>query len=483
MKAALRLLLVTTTLVLAGHAFAEVLPTAEPVTIDVSPDRLSRIRTVLQREIDADRMPGAVVMIARRGQLIYSEAIGFLDKAAGKPMTKDAIFRIYSMTKPLASVAAMMLVEEGRMQLTDPVAKFLPPFAKMEVLVTDKDGRTTREIAKRQMTIHDLFRHTAGFAYGEFSNVPEIKAAYAEAKLYQPGITAESRMITPDQFVTGIAKAPLVHEPGTTWEYSMAVDVLGRVVEAISGQRLSAFLDERLFRPLNMADTGFKVPEAQWSRIAEPLPKNPLTGGPNDVMLDVKIDPLNNSGGGGAVSTAADYLRFCQMMLNGGTLDGRRYLSPTSVKLMASDHLGNRPVSPVTPGVQLMGVDGYTFGLGFMVRQGPGLAGQTHVPHQSRHRATGNIEALALELSPDLAHAIDPEILIEDAPNLDLQRGILPGAGRQLGGIAPFGHMGMVVRGGDRQDLANRLDPMRPTMIVDEGDHGLYRRSSSAVAK
>ena len=374
MHIALKLLLVTTTLVLASPALAEVLSIAKPETVDVSPDRLSRIRTVLQSEVDADRMPGAVVMIARRGQLIYSEAIGFQDKAAGKPMSKEAIFRIYSMTKPLASVAAMMLVEEGKMQLTDPVAKFLPQLAKMEVLVTDKDGKTTRETAKRQITIQDLFRHTAGFAYGEFSNIPELKAAYAEAKLFQPTVTAESRLITPEQFVTGIAKAPLVHEPGTTWEYSMSVDVLGRVVEVISGQRLSAFLDERLFRPLNMVDTGFKVPEPQSSRIAEPLPKNPLTGAPNDLMLDVKIDPLNNSGGGGAVSTAADYLRFCQMMLNGGTLDGRRYLSPTSVKLMASDHLGSRPAAPVTPGVQLMGVDGYTFGLGFMVRQGPGLA-------------------------------------------------------------------------------------------------------------
>jgi len=146
MKAALRLLLVTTTLVFVGHAFAEA-PLAKPETVDVSQDRLSRIRTVLQKEIDADRLPGAVVMIARRGQLIYSEAIGFQDKAASKPMTKDAIFRIYSMTKPLTSVAAMMLVEEGRMQLTDPVAKFLPQFAKMEVLVTDKDGKTYREIA------------------------------------------------------------------------------------------------------------------------------------------------------------------------------------------------------------------------------------------------------------------------------------------------------------------------------------------------
>jgi CubicO group peptidase (beta-lactamase class C family) len=373
MKSALRLLVFALIPVLVGEAFAE-MPAAKPEAVDVSPDRLSQIRTVLQKEVDTDRMPGAVVMIARRGQLIYSEAIGFQDKTAGKPMTKDAIFRIYSMTKPLASVAAMMLVEEGRMQLTDPVSKFLPQLAKMEVLVTE-DGRTTREIAKRQMTVHDLFRHTAGLAYGEFSNIPELKAAYAEAKLFQPGITAESRMITPEQFVAGIAKAPLVHEPGTTWEYSMAVDVLGRVVEVVSGQRLSAFLDERLFRPLDMADTGFKVPEAQWSRIAEPLPKNPLTGGPSEVMLDVKIDPLNDSGGGGAVSTAADYLRFCQMMLNGGTLDGRRYLSPTTVKLMTSDHLGNRPGLPLTPGALLMGVDGYTFGLGFMVRQGPGLAG------------------------------------------------------------------------------------------------------------
>jgi CubicO group peptidase (beta-lactamase class C family) len=354
--------------VLAQSAPPQALPTAAPASVDVSPERLARIRPAIQGEIDAGRMPGAVVMIARKGQLVYSEAIGFQDKAGGRPMTMDAIFRIYSMTKPLASVGAMMLVEEGKIQLTDPVTKYLPQFAKMEVLVPGADGKLTREPAKRAITIHDLFRHTAGFAYGEFSNVPEIKAAYAAAKLYQPdGIVAESRMITPEQFTAGIAGAPLVHEPGTTWEYSMAVDVLGRVVEAVSGQRLSVFLEERLFRPLKMADTGFKVPEPQWSRIAEALPGN--------AMLDVKIDPLNDSGGGGGVSTAADYLRFCQMMLNGGKLDGRRYLSPATVKLMTSDHLGSRPGVPALPGGLLMGVEGYTFGLGFMVRQGPGLAG------------------------------------------------------------------------------------------------------------
>ena len=218
-------------------------------------------------------------------------------------------------------------------------------------------------------------RHTAGLAYGEFSAVPELKAAYAEAKLFQPGgIVAESRLITPDEFTNGIAKAPLVHQPGTNWEYSMAVDVLGRVVEAVSGQRLSAFLDERLFRPLKMVDTGFMVPAAKVSRIAEPLAKDGLTGKPSDPMLDMKIQPLNDSGGGGAASTAADYLRFCQMMLDGGKLDGKRYLSPTTVKLMTSDHLGTRTATPFSPGALLMGVEGYTFGLGFMVRTSAGLA-------------------------------------------------------------------------------------------------------------
>ena len=370
MKNVSKALIIATALMLVGRAFAQDLPTAQPETVDVSPERLSRIRAVLQKEVDTDRMPGAVVMIARRGQLIYSDAIGFQDKAAGKPMTKDAIFRIYSMTKPLASVGAMMLVEEGKIQLNDPVSKFLPELAKMDVLVADKDGKTSREPAKRQITIHDLFRHTAGLTYGEFSAIPEIKAAYAEAKI----LTQPSRLITPEQFTAGIAKAPLVREPGTAFEYSLAVDVLGRVVEAVSGQRLSVFLNERLFQPLKMPDTGFKVPEASWNRIAEPLPKNPLTGEPTEQLLDVKIDPSNDLGGAGSVSTAADYLRFCQMMLNGGMLDGHRYLSPTTVKLMTSDHLGNRS-APLTPGALLMGVEGYSFGLGFMVRQGPGLAG------------------------------------------------------------------------------------------------------------
>jgi CubicO group peptidase (beta-lactamase class C family) len=375
MKVANRAVFFLVAALFAAIACAQGLPIAKPESVGMSTERLGQIKVALQREIDADRMPGAVVMIARKGKLVYSEAIGYQDKAAGKPLRKDAIFRIYSMTKPLTSVAAMMLVEEGRLQLADPLSKYIPAFAKMEVLVADKDGMKTKEPAKRPITVHDLLRHTAGFAYAEFSSIAEIKAAYGEAKLFDPKVVAESRMVTPEQFNAGLAKAPLVHQPGTTWEYGLAVDALGRVVEVVSGKPLSAFLQERLFQPLKMADTAFVVPQSKWGRIAEPLPKNPLTGQPNDTMLDVKLNPLNDSGGGGAVSTASDYLRFCQMMLEGGRLGATRYLSPTTVKLMASDHLGARPSVPVTPGELLMGAQGYTFGLGFMVRQGPGLAG------------------------------------------------------------------------------------------------------------
>lgn len=339
---------------LVGTALGQGLPTAQPESVGMSSERLSRIKPALEREIDAGRMPGSILMIARNGKLVYSEATGFQDKAAGKPMAKDAIFRIYSMTKPFTSVAAMMLVEEGKLQLTDPVSKYLPAFAKMELLAKDKDGKMVREPAARPITVHDLLRHTAGLAYGEFSAIPEVRAAYAEAGLLLTGVVT----LTPEQFTNAIAKTPLVHQPGTTWEYSMAVDVLGRVVEAVSGKRLSAFLEERLFQPLGMVDSGFVVPQSKWARIAEALPSDPITGKPNEGWLDVKIAPRNDQGGSGGVSTAADYLRFCQMMLDGGKLDGRQYLSPTTVRLMASDHLGSRPTLPYSPGALLMGVDG-----------------------------------------------------------------------------------------------------------------------------
>ena len=283
------------------------------------------------------------------------------------------------MTKPLASVAAMMLAEDGKIQLTDPISKYLPEFAKMGVSVaqTDAAGSITYTVvpAVRPITVQDLLRHTSGLAYGELTRNPVIKQAYIDAGVYAIGGTDyDHRKVTPAQQVTGMAKAPLSTQPGSTWEYSMSSDILGRVVEAASGKPLAAFLDERLFKPLKMVDTSFKIPQNDLSRMAQPLAVDPSTGLPNKV-LDVTIEPGNASGGAGAVSTAADYLRFAVMMQRGGELDGRRVLSPTTVSLMTSDHLGSRAMATLTPGELLMGVPGYTFGLGFMVRQGAGIAG------------------------------------------------------------------------------------------------------------
>lgn len=358
---------------------AQGLPVVAPETVGLSSAKLEKLKLTLQHEVDQGKFPGVVIMIARNGKLAYSEAIGFQDKAAGTPLKKDAIFRIYSMTKPLASVGAMMLVEDGKIQLTDPISKFLPEFTKMGVSVaqTDAAGVTTYTIvpANRPITVQDLLRHTSGIAYGELTRNPIIKAAYIDAGVYEEkGTDYDHRKVTPQQEVTGIAKAPLSTQPGSTWEYSMSVDILGRLVEAASGKPLDVYLKERLFSPLKMADTGFQVPQKDIGRIAQPLSIDPATGAPNK-LLDVTIVPSNASGGAGGVSTASDYLRFAVMMLQGGELGGKRILSPTTVSLMSSDHLGSKVVLSPGPGELLMGVPGYTFGLGFMVRQGAGMAG------------------------------------------------------------------------------------------------------------
>ena len=365
--------------VASSVAISQGLPTAEPEAVGMSSAKLKALTSALRAEVDAGKFPGAIVMIARNGKLVYSEVVGQQDKTNGKPLTKDAIFRIYSMTKPLASVAAMMLVEDGKIQLTDPISKYLPEFAKMSVSVakTDASGAVAYGLvpAVKQITVQDLLRHTSGLAYGELTSNPVIKQAYIDAGVYKTGGTDyDHRKVTPAQEVAGIAKAPLSTQPGSTWEYSMSVDILGRVVEAASGKPLAVFLDDRLFKPLKMVDTGFQIPAKSLSRMAEPLVIDPATGLPNK-LLDVTIEPGNASGGAGAVSTAADYMRFAVMMQRGGELDGSRILSPTTVSLMTSDHLGSKIVASPSPGELLMGVPGYTFGLGFMVRQGPGIAG------------------------------------------------------------------------------------------------------------
>jgi CubicO group peptidase (beta-lactamase class C family) len=357
---------------------AQSLQPVKPEEVGLSSQRLAKIAEVFNQEIKDQKIPGAVVMIARKGKVAYHEAFGAQDKSAERTMAKDSIFRIYSMTKALASVGAMILVEDGKVQLTDPVAKFLPEFKNVQVSTPRSDGmgQLTYGLvpADRQPTIQDLLRHTAGLAYGEITGNARVKAAYTNAGLFTPGADYFSIELTPDEFSAKIAETPLAYQPGTTWEYSLAVDVLGRVVEKASGKRLSEFLDERVFKPLKMTDTGFSVPADRMARLSQPFAVDPASGAPNK-LIDVSKPPKNDSGGAGAVSTAADYLRFSQMLLNGGELDGTRILSRTTVALMASDHLPPAIRQTVQPGEQLLGVQGYSFGLGFAVRKEQGVSG------------------------------------------------------------------------------------------------------------
>jgi CubicO group peptidase (beta-lactamase class C family) len=359
-------------------AWAQSLAPAKPEEVGLSSQRLERVGQFFKQEVDQGRIPGVVIAVARKGRLAYYEAYGFRDKPGEAPMPKDAVFRIYSMTKPLVSVAAMILVEEGRLQLTDPVAKYLPAFANLQVSTPKADvyGKVSYGLAPldRPITVQDLLRHTSGLAYGEITANAAVKDAYLKAGVLRGDIDFDARGMTADDEVAGLAKAPLVHQPGTVWEYSLAVDVLGRVVEKASGMRLAAFLEQRLFKPMNMADTGFWVAPDKMPRLAQALPLDPSTGAANK-LIDVSAEPKNDSGGAGGVSTAMDYLRFSQMVLNGGSIDETRILSRTTVALMTSDHLGADIGTTVQPGELLLGVKGYTFGLGFAVRKEPGIAG------------------------------------------------------------------------------------------------------------
>ena len=362
----------------AAAALAQPLPVANPESVGMSSARLGKITAVFKQEVADKKLPGAVVMVARKGKLVYSEAFGSLNNAAGAPMKTDSMFRIYSMTKPLVSTALMILVEDGKVQLTDPVSKFLPTFKNPMVSAPTLDpvfnGASYKLVpANREPNIQDLLRHTSGIAYGELTKNALVRDAYIKAGVYKPDLDFDARGMSGAEMADRLGKAPLAQQPGTTWEYSLSVDVQGRVIEAVTGQRLADFMQERLFNPLKMSDSGFHVPAAKAARLAEPFAKDPQTGNDNK-LIDVSRVPGNDSGGAGGVSTASDYLRFCQAMLNGGQLDGARILSRTTTTLMASDHLGSAINTTFNPGMLLMGTQGYTFGLGFMVRQSDGIA-------------------------------------------------------------------------------------------------------------
>ncbi len=327
---------------------------------------LARLRDTLQSHVDRGRLPGAVVMVGLGGHVELLEALGQLDPQAGTPMTADAIFRIYSMTKPLVSLAALMLAEEGRLQLTDPVAAYLPEFGGQQVAVEDK-GAVRLEPVRQPATVHDLLRHTAGLTY-EFLGDTAVQRQYQDARL-------ADRSRSNAAFCKVLAKLPLAHQPGTCWEYSRATDVLGAVLEVVTGQSLGALLHERILAPLAMQDTGFVVPREQWHRIVQPFERNP-DGGEQLRLLDARETPAFESGGGGLLSTAADYIRFLRLLRNRGELDGTRLVSRKTIEWATSDHLGTMPVRhDLLP-------PGHGFGLGFAVRTASGLAPQPGSPGQ-----------------------------------------------------------------------------------------------------
>jgi CubicO group peptidase (beta-lactamase class C family) len=337
------------------------LPLAEPGEIGLSAARLARLGAVMRGEIDRGQLPGAVALIARRGRIGYFESFGRRDPAGGEPMAKDAIFRIYSMTKPITSVAAMMLWEEGRFLLGDPVSQYLPELADLQVAV-ERNGAIERVPLARAVTIQDLLRHTSGLTY-EFRGPGVVHKMYMSAKVY-------SRTQSSADQVATLSKLPLLHQPGTRWEYGRSTDVVGRLIEVLSGLPLSEFFERHILAPLGMVDTAFHVPPQRHSRLAEAFPKDPESGS-QVLLLEVRNPPNFESGGGGLVSTASDYARFLQMMLNGGTFGGHRFLSRKTIELMTADHLG-----PITGAPDLL-LPGHGFGLGFAVRLHSGIA---HVP-------------------------------------------------------------------------------------------------------
>ena len=334
------------------------LPSAVPTQVGLSAERLDRLSTTLQSEVARGRVPGAVALVARNGRVAYFESFGKRDPAADAPMAKDSIFRIYSMTKPVVSVAAMMLWEQGRFLLDDPIGKYLPELNDMKVAV-QRDGALEYTPATRKITIQDLFRHTSGLTY-EFRGAGPIHKMYMEAKIYRRNQSSAEQSAT-------LGQMPLIHQPGTRWEYSRSTDVLGRLVEVLSGETLGSYLQNQILAPLGMVDTAFHVPQAKHTRLAEAFAKDPESGGTVQ-LLEVRDAPKFESGGGGLVSTASDYAQFLQMMLNRGVLNGTRLLSRKTVELMTADHLG-----PITGAPDLL-VPGYGFGLGFAVRLHAGIA-------------------------------------------------------------------------------------------------------------
>jgi CubicO group peptidase (beta-lactamase class C family) len=321
--------------------------------------RLQKMSDAFQREIDKGTTPGVVMLVARRGQIGWFEAQGKQDTTTGAPMTRESIFRIYSMTKPVVSLGVMQMVEDGFLLLNDPLAKFIPEFANQKVGV-ERNGQLAFALPLRPITIQDLLRHTSGISY-EITGSGMVQRMYARSKV-------RDRDITNEEHAKLVSSMPLMCQPGTEWNYSRSIDILGRVIEVISGKTLSAYLQEHILAPLQMNETGFHTAQADKARLAQPFAKDPWTGEKVELFDPLEI-PKMESGGGGLMSTAMDYARFCQMLLNGGTLDGNRVIGHKTLAFMASNHL-----DPTVKLESHLVPPGHGFGLGFAVRTHDGLA-------------------------------------------------------------------------------------------------------------
>ena len=345
---------------LTTAAGAADLPTAKPESVGMSSQRLGKLKSELQALVDRNQLPGVVTMVAKDGKVVEFDVAGKRDVESGAPLQKDSIFRIYSMSKPITGVAMMMLFEEGKWQLNDPVSKHIPEFANLKVAkVNPQSGAVTQVAPDHPMTMRELMSHSGGLTYGVFGSTP-VDKMYTDVNVLDRDATLQA-------MIDKLGKIPLLHQPGERWHYSVSVDVQGYLVEKLSGQPFAEFLKQRIFDPLGMKDTAFYVPADKLNRFVSFYTYDKdrkFVAHPG--IPDFSKPPGAPSGGGGLVSTAMDYMRFCQMLLNGGELDGHRLLSPLSVQLMRSNVL---PVSARTMG------PGTGFGLDFAVVEDPVAAG------------------------------------------------------------------------------------------------------------
>lgn len=359
-------LVVSATLLAAiTTATAGPLPEAKPEEAGFSQAGLARMDDFFAREIAARRVPGAVVAVARDGRLVHYKAYGQLDPAKGTAMPLDAVFALASMTKPMAAVAGLTLMEQGRLPLQAKLADYYPAFADMKIGVVQADGSLKLEAQARPILIHDLYRHTSGLMYG---GRPDSSSPVAKA---YPGGTVPAVEGDTSAFIERITKLPLAHQPGTVWEYGFSIDVLGAVVEKVGEQRLGEYLARHVWQPLGMKDATFAPSDAQRARLARPFANDPLTGKPQSIALldtPTKVD----CGGACAFATVGDYVRFGQMLVNGGELEGSRVLGPKTVQHMTANHLGPEIRNNVA-NIEAHRA-GFSFGLGVAVRVTEGLS-------------------------------------------------------------------------------------------------------------